>query len=142
MPNETTPNETMDPEVIRGFLNVSPFQTWLGLTLADVREDGVDIAMPYREELLSNPTARTIHGGILATLIDLTGLYSVLATTTPVTATVDLRVDYHRPALPGPVVAKGKIIKLGRRLSSAETRVFSGGKLVASGRGVYLGASA
>ncbi len=142
MPNETTPNETMDPEVIRGFLNVSPFQTWLGLTLADVREDGVDIAMPYREELLSNPTARTIHGGILATLIDLTGLYSVLATTTPVTATVDLRVDYHRPALPGPVVAKGTIIKLGRRLSSAETRVFSGGKLVASGRGVYLGASA
>jgi uncharacterized protein (TIGR00369 family) len=134
------PNELMDTEVLRGFLNVSPFQTWLGLTLEDVREDGVDIAMPFREELLSNPTARTVHGGILATLVDLTGLYSVLATTTPVMATVDLRVDYHRPALPGPLLAKGTIIKLGRKLSSAETRIFSGDKLVASGRGVYLGA--
>lgn len=131
----------MDPDALRGFLEVSPFQTWLGLTLEDIREDGVDIAMPYRDELLSNPTAKTIHGGILATLIDLTGLYSVLATTTPVMATIDLRVDYHRPALPGPLVAKGTIIKLGRRLSTAETRVFSGEKLVASGRGVYLGAT-
>ena len=52
--------------------------------------------------------------------------------------TIDLRVDYHSPAK-GDLRAVGKVIKPGRQHSVAEAQVFdASGKLVASGRGVYL----
>ena len=52
--------------------------------------------------------------------------------------TVDLRVDYHRPALQGERTVEGRVIKLGRTFSTAEAYVYdSEGALLASGRGVY-----
>ena len=97
------------------------------------------IALPWKEDLISNPNPPTVHGGILASVIDLLGLYSVLTTGSISIATVDLRVDYHRPAGPGDMRAEANIIKLGSKVSTAETKVFGpDGKLLASGRGVYL----
>jgi uncharacterized protein (TIGR00369 family) len=50
-----------------------------------------------------------------------------------------MRVDYHRTALPGPLVARARIVKLGGTVATAEAEVFDGNdRLVASGRGVYL----
>ena len=37
------------------------------------------ITMPWREEIVSNPMIGSAHGGILASLVDLTGLYTLLA---------------------------------------------------------------
>lgn len=120
-------------------LDVSPFQRWLGLRADDVGNGRLVVSMPWKEELVSNPNPPTVHGGILASLIDLVGLYAVLTTGNIAMATVDLRVDYHRPAAPGALRAEGSVIKLGSKVSSAETRVTAeDGKLVASGRGVYL----
>jgi len=54
-----------------------------------------------------------------------------------------LRVDYHRAAMPGDLVARGKVIKFGSAISVAEAQVFDeGGNLLASGRGVYSTAPA
>ncbi len=120
-------------------IDVSPFQRWLGLQVADVSEGKISVTMPWKDELVSNPTPPTMHGGILASLIDLMGLYCVLTTGSISLATVDLRVDYHRPAGPGTLRAEAGIIKLGSKVSTAETKVFGeNGKLLASGRGVYL----
>ena len=126
-------------EKLQEILDVSPFQRWLGLTLAEAENGRIVIVCPWREELVSNPHTNVVHGGILATLIDLTGLYAVLTTGTIVTATVDLRVDYHRPATPGKLSAEGTVIRVGSKVCSAETRITAeDGRLLASGRGVYL----
>jgi len=120
-------------------IDVSPFQRWLGLQVTEVDEGRMCIALPWKEDLISNPNPPTVHGGILASVIDLLGLYSVLTTGSISIATVDLRVDYHRPAGPGDMTAEANIIKLGSKVSTAETKVFGpDGKLLASGRGVYL----
>lgn len=120
-------------------IDVSPFQRWLGLQVTEVGEGKICVTLPWKEELVSNPTPPTVHGGILASLIDLMGLYCVLTTGSISLATVDLRVDYHRPAGTGALRAEAGIIKLGSKVSTAETKVFGeNGKLVASGRGVYL----
>lgn len=120
-------------------IDVSPFQRWLGLQVTEVDEGRMCIALPWKEDLVSNPNPPTVHGGILASVIDLLGLYSVLTTGSISIATVDLRVDYHRPAGPGDMRAEANIIKLGSKVSTAETKVFGpDGKLLASGRGVYL----
>lgn len=128
-----------DAQTLQRVLDVSPFQRWLGLRLEAAGPEGVEIVMPWREEIVSNPEPPTVHGGILATLIDLAGLYSLLAQGVVTTATADLRVDYHRPAAPGPIRAKGRVIRSGSRVSTAETALFAeDGTLLASGRGTYL----
>ncbi len=120
-------------------IDVSPFQRWLGLRVTQVDEGRMCVTLPWKEDLVSNPNPPTVHGGILASVIDLLGLYSVLTTGNVCIATVDLRVDYHRPAGPGDMSAEAHVIKLGSKVSTAETKVFdANGKLLASGRGVYL----
>jgi uncharacterized protein (TIGR00369 family) len=53
--------------------------------------------------------------------------------------TIDMRVDYHAAAMPGDLIARGKVVKSGRQFSTAEAQVFDAeGKLVASGRGTYF----
>ena len=51
-------------------------------------------------------------------------------------------VDYHRAAMQGDLTAKGKVVKFGGTLSVAEAQVLdSEGRLLASGRGVYMTAA-
>ena len=88
---------------------------------------------------VSSVTVGSTHGGILAALIDLTGLYAIRAAGGAVTATADLRVDYHRPAVGETVLAYGTVVKLGRRISTADVRLTNNNQvLLASGRGAYL----
>ena len=121
----------------------SPYHRWLGLELLGSGADQTTICCPWREEMVSNPRLESTHGGILAALVDLTGLFALLAAGGAVTATADLRVDYHRAARPGALLARGRPLKIGSRISTAEVYVFQedGELLVASGRGAYLAAS-
>lgn len=117
----------------------APYHRWLGLKVLKASAERVEIAMPWREEMVSNAEIGATHGGVLAALIDLTGLYAIRAAGGVVSATADLRVDYHRPAIGGTVVACGSVIKLGRRISTADVRLLDGSQtLLASGRGAYL----
>ena len=130
---------TFDPDNLADLLLIAPFHRWLGLKIVQQSDDHLELEMPWRDELISNPAIGAAHGGILASLIDLTGLYTLLSQGTGAKATADLRVDYHRPATSGPLVASGKIIKIGKNISVAETRVYGPtGNLLASGRGAYV----
>jgi uncharacterized protein (TIGR00369 family) len=117
----------------------SPFHRWLGVELTRLSEEGIEIVMPWREEFVSDPVIRYTHGGVLAALIDLAGDYAVAARLGRGVPTVDMRVDFHRTALPGPLTARASLVKLGGTLATAEAKVFDeDDKLIASGRGVYL----
>jgi uncharacterized protein (TIGR00369 family) len=117
----------------------APFHRWLGVTLKSLSERGVEILLPWREEFVSDPKVRYTHGGILAALIDLAGDYAIAAQLGRGVPTIDMRIDYHRTALPGPLVARANVIRIGGTLATAEAQVFdNNGMLVASGRGAYL----
>jgi uncharacterized protein (TIGR00369 family) len=95
--------------------------------------------MPWREEFVSHPEIRYTHGGILATLIDLAADFAIAAKIGRGVPTIDLRIDYHKAALPGALIAKAAVIKIGGTVATAEARVYGeDGALLASGRGVYL----
>lgn len=84
-------------------------------------------------------SAPNLHGGILATLVDLTADFAIAARIGRALPTIDLRIDYHRPVSDGEVRATGTVIKAGRTIATAEARVYDAkGSLVASGRGAYL----
>ncbi len=124
---------------LQAALDIAPFHRWLGVSIAELGAEELVIAMPWRDEIVSNPMVGAAHGGILSALIDLTGLYTIIAMGGAAQATIDLRVDFHRPATPGLLRAIGKPIKLGRQFSVAETRIVrADGTLLASGRGAYV----
>ena len=115
------------------------FNEWMGLKIVGLDEEKIEITMTWREEMISNPKARVTHGGILGALVDVTADFMIAAKLGAPARTVDMRVDYHRAAMPGDLKAVGRIIRIGGTFSTAEAEVFDGdGKLVASGRGLYF----
>ena len=129
----------LDFQALDEMVRDAPYHRWLGVTLKALSSEGVEILLPWREEFVSHPKVRYTHGGILAALIDLAGDYAIAARLGRGVPTIDMRIDYHRTALPGPLVARATAMKIGNTVATAEAQVFDeGGKLVASGRGAYL----
>lgn len=134
-----TPTGPMDAKRLQDILLISPFHRWLRLRIVSQANDSLELEMPWRDEIVSNPAIGAAHGGILSALIDLTGLYAVLSAGGVAKATADLRVDFHRAATEGPLRAIGHPIKMGRTLCIADTQILSAdGRLLASGRGAYV----
>jgi len=115
----------------------APYHQWLGLQVASVADGEITLTAKFRDEWIVNPDGGYIHGGILAALVDLGADWALVSHTGKGVPTIDLRVDYHRPAR-GDLKVVGKVIKTGRQVSVAEANVYDAeDRLVASGRGVY-----
>src|SRR5882757_5403759 len=131
--------EEITPERVQELVTRGPFHRWLGLKVVAVHDDGIELTATWREEWVVNPDRGYTHGGILATLVDLTADWAMVAKTGRGVPTVDLRVDYHRAAMPGVLTIRGEIVHFGKQFSVAEAKVFDKeGRLLASGRGTYL----
>jgi uncharacterized protein (TIGR00369 family) len=103
------------------------------------RGEGTQIAVSWREEFISAPERRAVHGGVLAGLVDSGAVFAVMAVTGNLAATVDLRVDYHVIPEAADMRMRGKVIRLGRSLSTAEAYVYDqSDRLVASGRATVI----
>jgi uncharacterized protein (TIGR00369 family) len=132
------PND-LSLEDVQALVTRAPFHPWLGLTVTAVGDDSIEIKAKWREEWVVNLERRYTHGGILAALVDLAADWALVRQTGRGVPTIDMRVDYHRAALPGDLTARGKAIRSGGQFSTAEARIFDAdGKLVASGRGTYF----
>ena len=136
-------NQQLTAEQVQAMLTRGPYHQWLGLRVLEVGEDSIEIAATWREEWVVNPERRYTHGGILAALVDLTADWALVSKTGRGVPTIDLRVDYHRAAMPGDLIARGKVVKFGSAISVAEAHIYDqSGALLASGRGVYSTAPA
>jgi uncharacterized protein (TIGR00369 family) len=119
-------------------LSLSPYQRFLGLKCVRYENGLAEIRMPFREEFLRSDGSDWLHGGIVSALIDIAGDYAVESKTGGDVPTIDLRIDYLRPAKRGGLVAIGRAAKVGRRVSFADVEVRDEqGQLIAVGRGVY-----
>ncbi|MCO6415231.1 PaaI family thioesterase [Siccirubricoccus sp. KC 17139] len=117
----------------------SPHNSWLGMQVVAAGADGVEIRVAWREEFISAPERRAVHGGVLAGLVDSGAVFAVMAAADSLAATVDLRVDYHAIPASAPLVVKGRLIRQGRSLCTAEGYVYDvKNQLVASGRATVI----
>ena len=112
---------------------------WLGLEVISLTEQGVQIRMPWRDEIVGSPSTGAVHGGILACLIDACAGFAVIAATGESIVAIDLRADYHRPGSRGDLFAHGTIVKHGQTICTSDCRIVDSDQaLIASGRVVYF----
>jgi uncharacterized protein (TIGR00369 family) len=138
MKAESVKSDELTVERVQALITRGPYHQWLGLKVIAVADDAIELNATWREEWVVNPERRYTHGGVLAALIDLAADWALVRRTGRGVPTVDLRVDYHNAAMPGDLVARGKVVKFGSQFSTCEAQVFDAqGKLLASGRGTY-----
>lgn len=102
------------------FCDFIPHNQALGMAFVDHGEGEATLRLPYRPALVGNPETGVLHGGALTALLDAASGASVfLALPGPVTiATLDLRIDYLRPATPArDVLARATCFKLTRHIA-------------------------
>lgn len=100
----------------------------LGARVEAADDGSARIAFEVTDEHL-NP-AGTLHGGVLATLVD-TAMGTAVRTATgdgDVPATSQLTVTYLRPGTTGPVVVTGRVRTRGQHLTVCEADVEQDGK--------------
>lgn len=99
----------------------------LGFRLESVVEDRVRLRVPYREDLIGDPETGVLAGGLVSTLLDHVGGMAVwvkLDAFAPI-ATLDLRVDYMRPAEPGhDLIAEAQCYHLTRSVAFVRSHAF------------------
>ena len=119
-----------------------PFNAVLGIQVAELREGYVKLLVPYRPELVGDTRRSALHGGVISSLVDVCGGFAVWSCCRleDRIATIDLSVDYLRPALAKDLYAEATVRLLGNRVGNAHVALWSEGcpeVHVAEGRGVY-----
>ena len=99
-----TVDKTVDKtEFAETFIGAIPHSLALGMELTAVGKGTAEIAMDYDERFVGDPETGVIHGGAVSALMDTCcGAAAMSHPDNPgATATIDLRIDYMRPATPG-----------------------------------------
>src|SRR6185437_1211018 len=119
-------------------LTRSPYQRFLAVRCERYGDGEVTLRLPFRAEFLREDGSDWLHGGVISALIDIAGDYAVGTKTGTGVPTIDLRVDYLRPARRGDLIAVARAVRVGRTVGVADIEVRDDQQtLVAIGRAVY-----
>ncbi|MDA1097491.1 MAG: PaaI family thioesterase [Proteobacteria bacterium] len=83
-------------------INGIPHMAAVGLELVSIDENGMVGMVPHRPEFVGDPDTGVVHGGIVTVLLDSLSGMCIVPTLNEVmvVATLDLRIDYLKPAAP------------------------------------------
>ena len=93
-------------QIARQFIEAIPHSKALGMHIVDIGDGSAVIEMPYDARFIGDPQTKVIHGGAVSALMDTCGGAAVMChPKSPAgTATINLRIDYMRPATPGQTI--------------------------------------
>ncbi|GAA3581344.1 MULTISPECIES: PaaI family thioesterase [Marinobacter] len=124
------------------FINTLQQARTLGLTVADADDQQLTLCLPYSQKIIGNPETGVIHGGAITTLMD-TASGSVMICVLPdfeLCPTLDLRVDYMRPAEPNkPVYARAEAYRITNNIIFTRCEAYQEkGKAIANCVGTFM----
>ncbi len=147
-----------DAEFIEGLRQIFEdrivFNRVLGLKITSVLPERVVGRMEMRQELIGHYSHNRLHGGVISAGLDAMGGLMVMAAIgarhmdEPAAqrlmrfaklGTIDLRVDYLRPAIGESFELRAELLRLGSRVASTRMEfVGADGKLLSTGAGAYI----
>jgi len=122
--------------------NEIPFNHFVGVRVLSLDRGRCKLYIPYRPELLGDSRRKAIHGGVLSMLIDNCGGFAIwtMCDIDVGIATIDLRVDYLKPAVATGLVAEAIVKLFGNRVGNVQIVVYPEGNpdfVLTEGRSVY-----
>ena len=123
-PNASGPDKA---KIARQFIEAIPFSKALQMRLDEIGNGFAAISMPYDSALVGDPRTGVIHGGAVSALMDTCGGAAVIshAKAVSATATLDLRIDYMRPATPGDkITARAECYHVTRSVAFVRAEAF------------------
>jgi uncharacterized protein (TIGR00369 family) len=130
------------------------FNRVLGLQVVTLRPDKVVGRIAMKPELVGHYVFNRVHGGVISAGLDAMGGLAVMAAVgarhmeeAPAQrlqrfgklGTIDLRIDYLRPAVGDEFELQAQVLRLGSRVGNTRMEFLGeGGKLLACGAGAYI----
>ena len=130
------------------------FNRTLGLQVTDVAPERVAARLDMRPALIGHQGQQRLHGGVTSAALDAMGGLAVMAAIgarhmdEPIAermarfaklGTIDLRVDYLRPATGPHFTASAEVLRLGSRVASTRMEFFDAqGRLLSTGAAAYI----
>lgn len=131
-----------------------PFNKLIGMKIDNLDLENIRIRFEMRPELVGNFMRGNLHGGVISTVLDVTGgmlawtgimkkmegsTFEEITERFAKIGTIDLRVDYLRPGLGKYFVATGSTLRAGNKLSVTRMELHNDeGLLIAVGTGSYV----
>ena len=141
-------------QAVRAFFTRIPFNQFLDIEIDELSLERVTMHLPMKPELIGNYVQGILHGGVITTLLDVTGgamaligamdRHQHLSTHERMSklaklGTIDLRVDYLRPGRGQRFTACASLLRSGNKVAVVRSELFNEeGLLVAVGTGTYL----
>jgi len=96
-------NQTILDAMRENMVNVISLVPWaqeIGMQVSSVERGKVNGKLVWSEHLVADPATGIVHGGVITSLLDNLGGMAVVSALDSfrTTATLDLRIDYMRPA--------------------------------------------
>jgi uncharacterized protein (TIGR00369 family) len=130
------------------------FNSVLGLKIVELRPERVVGRIAMRPELVGHYSFNRLHGGVVSAGLDAMGGLAVMAAIgarhmdeLPAQrlqrfgklGTIDLRIDYLRPAIGESFELRAEVLRLGSCVASTRMEFLGAdGKLLSSGAGAYI----
>lgn len=126
-------------DAVDALIRNPPFHAWLGVHATETGPGRAVLRIPPNPDFVGNPLVPAVHGGIIAALIDLAGGAALFVELQFPTPTIDMRVDYLKPAFAGKaLLADARVKQLGKTVAFVDIDVSDeDGRLVATGRCAY-----
>lgn len=110
---------------IDAILKIMPFAQTLGMR-CEVLGDEMTAILPFQEKLIGNIAIRALHGGAIASFLELTAMLQVFLVSDMARPPrpVNLTIDYLRQGHAKDLYARAYVLKMGRRLVSVRAEAW------------------
>ena len=158
MGKATAAPAAFEPEFIEGVRTIFEekivFNQVLGLKVQDVAPDRVTARIDMRPDLIGHYAYNRMHGGVISAGLDAMGGLAVMAAIGArhmdeapsqrlqrfaKLGTIDLRIDYLRPAIGAHFELRAQVLRLGSRVATTRMEFLGAdGQLLSAGAAAYI----